>query len=107
MSGLDFSAAIAAVKATLGFGDVAAELGVPGSSREGWDCPSCGGPGTLKERPDHKGGRCRACDKGFDILGLVMDVESVGHGAGLRRLQDLASETPDPGSGDLFGGGRD
>lgn len=102
--GLDFSATIVRLKNALTFGDVASGLGLSGASRHGWDCPRCGGERTVRERPDHRGARCKACDKGYDVLGLVMEAEDLGARAGARRLQAILDKRDAAGSapGDLF-----
>lgn len=96
-----------AIKARLVFGEVALEMGLSGSSRAGWDCPACCGERTLKERPDHQGGRCAACDTGQDIIGLVMAVQHESFLSSLlilERLADKKEAAAATGAGDLFGG---
>lgn len=103
----DLSGRIRRLKAALDFGDVAAGLGLSGSSRHGWDCPACGGEQSVKERQrDRQGGRCTACGTGYDILGLVMRAEDVEIFAGLKRLEAILEERDAAGSppADLFGG---
>jgi len=90
----DLSARISAAKAALVFGDVAVALGLKGSSRTGWECAACGGDATVRERPDHKGARCRLadCSKGFDLVGLVMSARGVGARAAVAFLERVVAE---------------
>lgn len=101
----NFTARVARVKQALDFGDVAGRM-VQGSSPAGWDCPRCSGERTVKERPDAKGGRCKACGKGYDTLGFTM--EKRGETA-LQALVTLERIADDKGgdvvdAADLFGG---
>lgn len=112
MSGLapDFTARISAAKAALCFGEVAMALNLKGASRTGWDCPACGSRGTLKERPDRKGGRCtlHTCRKGFDAPGLVITARGVSAFAALTFLERVINERKangDPKAPSLFGEG--
>ena len=97
----------AAIKDRLVFGEVAAELGLPGSSRAGWDCPACCAQNQLKERPDHLGARCGACGAGHDIIGLVMTARGESFLSALlilERMADKNEAAAATGAGDLFGG---
>lgn len=97
-----------AIKDRLVIGEVALEMGLPGSSRAGWDCPACYGERTLKERPDHQGARCAACDTGQDIIGLVMAARQESFLSALLILERLADKKEAGAAagraGDLFGG---
>lgn len=104
----DVAARCRRVKQALDFGDVAAALGLGGSSRHGWDCPVCCTETTVQERRrDRQGGRCTVCGKGYDILGLVMAAEGCEFLAGLERLETILDERDAAGAppADLFGGG--
>lgn len=96
-----------AIKARLVFGEAAAEEGLAGSSRAGWDCPACASERALKERADHQGARCGDCGDGFDIISIVMAARgesflgALGH---LERLADKKEAAAATGAGDLFGG---
>lgn len=92
--GGDLNDQIAAAKRKLVFGEVAMALGLKGSSRTGWDCPACGGRGTVRERRDDQGGRCaiHSCDKGFDVLDLVRAARGVGARAALAFLERVIAE---------------
>lgn len=107
--GLDFSARVARVRRVLVFGDAACRL-VAGSSREGWDCPCCCGPLTVKERLDRKGARCRACGAGFDVLKLVRRKLGKTATEALAFLEEQADASEEKAAKagqapDLFGGG--
>lgn len=100
---------VAAIKDRLLIGEVAQEEGLEGSSRAGWDCPACGGPRTVKERRDEQGSLCKACGKGFDIIGLVMTARGESFLGALSHLEALADKKDAraaKGAGDLFGGGQ-
>lgn len=86
---LPFSVSLAALKGSLGFGTVAAMLGLLGSTSAGWDCPACHSPAGLKERLSGEGGRCVACSKGFDILTLVVVHRAVSASSGLAVLEEI------------------
>lgn len=92
--GNTFATDIAAAKAALSFGEVAWALGLKGSSRAGWECPACGAPEAVKERPDHKGGRCSvaACAAGFDAPGLVMTARGISARGALTFMERLIAE---------------
>lgn len=96
-----------AIKDRLVFGEVAAEQGLSGSSRAGWDCPACYGERTLKERRDEQGSRCDACGNGYDIISLVMVSRQESFLSSLlilERLADKKDAAAATGAGDLFGG---
>lgn len=101
-------ARIRAVKDALCFGECAQAAGLAGSSRVGWDCPACGGEKTVRERPDHQGGRCSACGAGFDTIEIGWRGQGLGFLQGLalleRVVKDKAARKAGRGSGDLFGG---
>ena len=92
--GGDLNDRIAAAKSKLVFGEVAMALGLKGSSRTGWDCPMCGGRGTVRERSDGQGGRCaiHSCCRGFDVLDLVADARGVGARTALAFLERVIVE---------------
>lgn len=101
-----------AIKERLVFGEAAAEMGLAGSSRAGWDCPACCSPRTVKERRDEQGGLCSACGKGFDIISIVMTARGESFLGALGLLEALADKSEASaalkgfgGAGDLFGGG--
>lgn len=98
-------AAARVVKTRLLFGEAAHALGLNGSSRVGWSCPHCHAPeGSVKETGDHKGGRCRACGEGFDVIALVRAREGVGFARAVAWCEDLVEQLADrDGTGDLFG----
>lgn len=107
--GFDLSRRIAAAKEALCFGEVAMALNLKGSSRTGWDCPACGSRGTLRERPDRKGGRCSlpSCNKGFDAPGLVITARGLSAPAALTFLERVIAERNAKGdrhAPGLFGG---
>ena len=100
-------ARIRAVKAALCFGECAQAAGLTGASRAGWDCPVCDGEKTVQERPDHQGGRCAACETGFDGIKLVGHARGLGFLQALalleRTAKDKAARKAGRRSGDLFG----
>lgn len=103
----DLSRRIAAAKEALCFGEVAMALNLKGASRSGWDCPACGSRGTVRERPDHKGGRCSLpdCNKGYDAPGLVITARGVSAPAALAFLERVIAERKangDPKAPSLF-----
>lgn len=47
--------------------DAARVLGVPGSDREGYDCPECGGHRSVKRLTSGQA-RCTVCDETYDPM---------------------------------------
>lgn len=88
----DFEVRLRAVKEALVFGEAAAAAGVQGSSRAGWDCPACRAPNAVREREDHRGGRCGACSKGYDTVGIVMTAQALSAYRALAFLERFLSE---------------
>tara|TARA_R110000787_G_scaffold3148_4_gene12653 strand:- start:42284 stop:42649 length:366 start_codon:yes stop_codon:yes gene_type:complete len=90
----DLAARISAAKQALVIGEVAAALGLRGASRPGWECAACGSDGTVRERPDRKGARCSvtACNKGFDIVGMVMTAKGLSARASVTFLERVIAE---------------
>jgi DNA-directed RNA polymerase subunit RPC12/RpoP len=87
------------LKSALKFGEVASDLGLAGSSRRGWDCPSCGAEFAVRETENHRGGRCKSCGEGFDIINLVRETEDLGFEAALKRLSSILDEKSKPKKG--------
>lgn len=92
-----------AIRAAFTFGEAATLAGLSGSSRAGWDCPSCSGSTTINERVDHRGGRCGACGWGFDVINLVRFAHGLTFLQALTKMQDhLSAQLKDVKTGDLF-----
>lgn len=109
MAAGDFADRMSAAKAALCFGEVAMALNLKGASRTGWDCPACGSRGTLRERPDRRGGRCtlHSCRKGYDAPGLVITARGVSAPVALTFLERVIAERAAKGNSKapgLFGG---
>lgn len=105
----DLRARLDAAYAALTFGEVAVAVGLKGRSRDGWECPACVTDGSLQERSDHRGGRCRMddCGRGFDLAGLVMTARGISVLQAATFLDRLIEEKAAGGNAKapgLFGG---
>ncbi len=87
-----------ALKAKLTFGEVASALGLSGSTPHGWDCPACGAEQSIREGSHHRGGRCQDCETGFDIIGLIQEMEDTSFTKALDRLEGILEDLSQPQS---------
>ncbi len=92
----DYEARRDTLKDKLSFGDVATALGLSGSTPHGWDCPACCGEQTLREGSHNKGGKCKSCDAGFDIISLIQTMENVSFASALDRLESILADLDEP-----------
>lgn len=98
---------VAAVKEAVSFSEAAdlLELGVTIPAQGQiirCDCPHCKAARGIAIREDDKGGRCTACGKGFDIVGLAVETKGCSFSEALKLLEGLAVPVADAAQGSLL-----
>jgi phage/plasmid primase-like uncharacterized protein len=85
-------------QAAVTFGEVAWALGLPGSSRAGWNCPRCSGQNTLLEDTATGTGTCVAdgCKAKPGKLFLVMAVRGVSFLDAIAWLETYTAHAKRP-----------
>ncbi len=84
----------------LTFGEVAAGLGLRGSTPSGWPCPCCHAPEGVVELTALAAGSCKACGARFDRQGYVMWLRACSPDEALNLILEISSaaNSLEPGS---------
>ena len=84
--------ALEAIQLRLHFGDAATLAGLEGSSRDGWDCPSCEGHSSVVEAAGNKSATCGICDEYFSMTDIVQSACGWDYGQAVAMLDEVLTE---------------